>query len=79
MACVVYIEENLVQKKHAQAPWDKVWFLILRIDISLQKELLMLIEWKLYSFGTLLSCHNEIFELFPWDIKNLSAIIFGTN
>ena len=79
MACVVYIEENLIQKKLAQAPWDKVWFLILCINVPLQKQLLMLIERKLYFAGILLACHNKIFELFPWDIENLSAVIFGTN
>ena len=76
MPTIVEVDENFSYKLPAEASFNEVWLLPLCIDIPLQKELFMLINWDLDLFDLLFSIHHDVFELLPMDAQYFFAVIF---
>ena len=76
MAPIVDVDEYFPHKILTMASFYEVWFLLLCIDISLQKELLVLIKWDFDFSGLPLSLHYNVFELLPVNTQDFSAVIF---
>ena len=65
MACVVEIEEHFDDELIAQTFGNKIWNLLLCIDISLQKNLLMLVKGDFEMLAAPISFHDNVFKLLP--------------